>query len=80
MTEKEKEAASLIIEYAFRLGATLGTWLDNDKLFTNAAVRDAVKAMKPHFVEQLEERFRDIAREESGFCYHCGQSTKKEES
>jgi len=80
MTEREKEATSLIFEYAFRLGATLGTWLDNDKFFTHAAVKDAIKAMKPHFVEQLEERFRDIAREESGACLYCGHTTQKGES
>ena len=80
MTEREKEAASFIIDYAFRLGATLGTWLDEDKFFTHVAVKAGVEAMKPHFVRQLEERFQEIAREASGISSHCGHTTKKEES
>jgi len=59
MTEREKEAASFIIDYA---------------------VKQAVEVMKPHFIRQLKERFKEIAREESGICSHCGHTTKKEKS
>ncbi len=78
--DKEKEAVTWVVEHAFRLGATLGTWLDTDLPFCNRAARAASKAMMPSFVDEIELRLRDVARDKEDKCRLCGKPEDKTNS
>ncbi len=74
--KEQKEAIAWVLNSAIKLGTTLGNWLDTDQKFQNRAAFDALDAMKPHFVSEIESRFDDIEREEAGYCWHCNQKIK----
>ena len=79
MDKKQEEVLSFVIRHAFKLGATLGSWLNTDFKFCNYAAHDAVDAMIPHFISEIKQRFTDIEQEESGYCHLCGMKKDKED-
>jgi ABC-type molybdate transport system permease subunit len=79
MNKKQEEALLVILREATKLGATLGTWLDSDIKFTHRAAHSALAAMMPHFIDEINQRFRDIEQEESGRCRFCGRKDKEDE-
>ncbi|KKN75908.1 hypothetical protein LCGC14_0376160 [marine sediment metagenome] len=73
MDEEQKEALGFVLRQAIKLGSVLGSWLDSDMKFCHHAANDALKAMTPHFVSEIETRFREIERKKSGLCQLCGK-------
>ena len=79
MNEKQEEVMKYVLIQSFKLGATIGSWLDTDMKFCHRAAHSAVDAMMPHFIQEINLRFGEIEREESGRCTLCGKKDKENE-
>lgn len=74
--EEEKAAIAFVLDDAIRLGVTLGSWLQIDepnRNYLHKASWAALEAIKPIFVEEIDDRIRRIRLQQSGFCQLCGQ-------